>query len=179
MPRLFSALEIPSDIAGHLLRLQGGLPGARWIERPDLHITLRFIGDVDNPLANALDEAFQKLQFPKFNLQLSGFDVFGNSKPHLLFAGVQHSEALNNLQQKHERICQMAGLSPEKRNFKPHVTLARVRAAKPEAIANYLSNAGAFQSTVFEVKQFALYSARGSVGGGPYVQEAVYPLTER
>ncbi|MEM9278235.1 MAG: RNA 2',3'-cyclic phosphodiesterase [Pseudomonadota bacterium] len=179
MPRLFTALEIPSQIAMQLSLLQGGLPGARWIDRENLHITLRFIGDVDHSVARELAYALENVKAAPFSLKLNGLDVFGNSKPHSLFASVAKSEALSDLRAEQERICQRLGLPADPRKFTPHVTIARVRGAKTPAIARYLSGFGGFQSLDFPVHRFVLLSSRDSVGGGPYVSEESYELVEK
>lgn len=176
MPRLFTALEIPSPVATQLSFLQGGLPGARWIDRENLHLTLRFIGDIDNSLARELAYEFEKVKSAPFKLKLEDLDVFGGAKPHSLYAKVQRNEALSELQSAQERICQRLGLDPDKRKFTPHVTIARLRGAKPESIARYLSSRGGFQSLDFDISEFVLLSSRDSVGGGPYVTEERYKL---
>lgn len=179
MPRLFTALELPSSIASHLSITQSGIPGARWIDRENLHITLRFIGDVELATARELAYALEAVKTQPFKLELQDFDVFGGSKPHSLFAGVKKSEPLSELQGEHERLCQRIGLPAEGRKFKPHVTIARLRGAKTPDIAKYLSIYGSFKSAPFNVNRFVLLSARNSTGGGPYVVEDSYQLVER
>jgi 2'-5' RNA ligase len=179
MPRLFTAIEIPQPVALLLSLIQGGLPGARWIDRENLHITLRFVGDVETPVARELAYALERVKTAPFQLMLSGLDVFGGTKPRSLFAAVERSETLNGLYAEQERICQQIGLSPEGRKFKPHVTLARLRGARTADIAKYLTGQGGFSSPLFDVGRFVLLSSRNSVGGGPYVLEESYQLIER
>ena len=159
--------------------LQSGLSGARWIDRESLHITLRFIGDVDLPVAREISYELEKVKTPPFSLRLDGLDVFGNSRPHSLFAGVASSAALFELQSEQERICQRLGLPTETRKFTPHVTIGRIRGVKPQAVAQYLSGVGGFQSQPIWVDRFALLSSRNSTGGGPYVVEESYELVEK
>ncbi|MEO1140794.1 MAG: RNA 2',3'-cyclic phosphodiesterase [Pseudomonadota bacterium] len=177
MPRLFTALEVPSTVATSLSFLQSGLPGARWIEQVDMHITLRFIGDVDPPLARELAEAFETVKLPTLELELENLDVFGKSRPHALFAGVKRNDQLFELQSKHERICQRLGLTPESRKYTPHVTIARVRSVSTDNIAKYLSVHGGYVTPQFKLDRFSLFSARDSIGGGPYVKEQTYSLS--
>ena len=179
MPRLFTALEIPAPVATQLSFLQAGLPGARWIDRENLHLTLRFIGDIDKSIARELAYEFEKVSSPPFKLKLEDLDVFGGGKPHSLFARVQRNDTLYELQAAQEWICQRLGLAPDGRKFTPHVTIARLRGVKPQAIARYLSERGGFQSLEFDVSGFVLYSSRNSIGGGPYVTEERYQLIER
>jgi len=176
MPRLFTALEIPADIADGLSMLRGGLPGARWISPEFYHVTLRFIGDVDNSVARDAAAALDEIEQFAFEVTLEGVDQFGNNKPRSIFAGVKPNAALVDLQGEHERAMKRVGLPPEGRNFRPHVTLARLRDVSPRQVADYLALRGYFRSPAFTVSRFVLFSSRDSVGGGPYRVEAAYPL---
>ncbi len=176
MPRLFSAVEIPRYIADRLTLLRSGLSGARWIDPENYHLTLRFIGDVDGATARDFTLALSEIEVPPFQLLLNGLGSFGGRKPRAIFAGVAHSETLEALQRATERAAREAGLPPEGRNFKPHVTLARLRGARPDAVATYLEHQGGVAAEPFTVSRFVLYSSRASVGGGPYIVEAAYDL---
>jgi len=176
MPRLFTALEIPRDAALSLSLLRGGLPGARWIDVENYHLTLRFIGDVEGHVADEIANALDRVRRPSFLLTLSGVGAFGQKKPHAVWAGVAASPDLQALQGEIERICQRLGLPAEQRIFTPHVTLARLKNASPHAVASYLSARGNFAAAPFRVGRFVLMSSRESVGGGPYVVEEAWPL---
>jgi 2'-5' RNA ligase len=176
MPRLFSAIEIPRSIAERLTMLRAGLSGARWIDPENYHLTLRFVGDVDGATARDFTFALGEIAAPPFELRLSGLGSFGGNKPRALFAGIAPSEGLESLRRANERAAREAGLPPESRNFKPHVTLARLRGARPGAVATYLEHQGDVAAEPFTVSRFVLYSSRDSVGGGPYVIEAAYDL---
>ena len=178
MPRLFTALEIPRDAALSLSLLRGGLPGARWIDVENYHITLRFIGDVEGHVADEIANALDRVRRPSFSLTLSGVGAFGGKKPHAVWAGITPSPALNALQAEIERICQRLGLPADPRKFTPHVTLARLRNARTEDVAHYLSGRGNFHTAPFTVNRFVLMSSKESVGGGPYLTEEVFPLYE-
>lgn len=178
MPRLFTALEIPQSAALSLSLLRGGVPGARWIDRENFHITLRFIGDVDHRTADEVVEALDRVRRPQFSLTLSGTGFFGNKKPHSIWAGVLPSPGLNALQADLERVCQRIGLPPEPRKFTPHVTLARLKNARVDDVMHYLTGRGNFAAGPFTVGRFVLMSSRDSTGGGPYVVEEEYPLLE-
>lgn len=178
MPRLFSALRLPAEVAMRLSLLKGGLSGARWIEPDDFHITLRFFGDVDRHLANELAYGLAGIERERFDLRLTRLDCFGGSKPHSIFASVEPSRALSELQAEHERIAQRAGLRPDSRKFTPHVTIARLRGTSEMALADYLSVRGGFTTPPFEVDAFCLMSSRDSTGGGPYVVEERHELLE-
>ena len=175
MPRLFTGLEIPSTLANELAMLRGGLSGARWIDVENYHLTLRFIGDIDDPIADAVDELLGQIRRKPFTVTLEGLDFFGGDKPRAIVAKVQASSPLVELQAEQERLVRRVGIPPEPRRFVPHVTLARLRQAPARAVADYLGTRG-FLTRRFDVERFVLFSSRDSVGGGPYVVEAAYPL---
>jgi 2'-5' RNA ligase len=176
MPRLFTALEIPRDAAMSLSLLRGGLPGARWIDVENHHLTLRFIGDVEGHIADEVANALDRVRRPAFTLTLAGVGAFGGKKPHSIWAGTSASPDMYALQAEIERICQRLGLPADPRKFTPHVTLARLRNTSPVDVANYLSARGNFATMPFKVGRFVLMSSRDSIGGGPYVIEEAWPL---
>jgi RNA 2',3'-cyclic 3'-phosphodiesterase len=176
MPRLFSAIEIPQGIAARLTLLRARLTGARWIDPENYHLTLRFIGDVDGATAHDFTLALSEIAAAPFELKLNGLGSFGGNKPRAIFAGFAPSEGLAALRRANERAAREAGLPPEGRNFQPHVTLARLRGARADSVAAYLERQGRIEAEPFIVNRFVLYSSRASVGGGPYILEAAYPL---
>lgn len=178
MPRLFSGLEIPHEVAMRLAMLRGGLEGARWVEAENYHITLRFIGDVDGDTASCFSQALGEIKADTFSINLDGVGSFGRGKPRAVWARVTPSDPLAVLHRAHEQAALTAGFEPETRNFHPHVTLARMRNVKASEVAKYLEYNGAFISPGFAVSRFVLFSARESRGGGPYVVEHTYPLSE-
>ena len=179
MPRLFTALEIPHNAAMSLSLLRGGLPGARWIDTENYHLTLRFIGDVEHHVADEIAHALGRVRRFEFKLGLSGLGVFGGKKPHSLFAVPTASPDLAELQAEIERICQRLRLPADPRKFTPHVTVARLRNTPPHVLAPYLSSRGNFYVAPFDVPRFVLMSSRESTGGGPYIVEESYSLPER
>jgi 2'-5' RNA ligase len=176
MPRLFTAIEIPANVGQMLSFLRGGLPGARWIDPENYHITLRFIGDIDASVANDVASILDGVDRTPFELRLDGLAAFGGRKPRSVYANVAPSQALMDLQAEIERLMQRVGLAPEGRKFTPHVTLARLRDSSSRQVADYLTERASFRSAPFSVERFVLYSSRDSVGGGPYVVEEAYPL---
>jgi len=175
MPRLFTALEIPADVGQSLALLRGGLPGARWVAPENYDLSLRFIGDIDDTLAREIAAMLGRVRRPGFELQIDGLTSFGGNKPRAVVAAVPAVPELVDLQADHERLMQRVGLEAE-RKYRPHVTLARLRDTSSRQVADYLSTRQPFRSTPFPVLRFVLYSSRASVGGGPYVIEAEYPL---
>jgi 2'-5' RNA ligase len=178
VPRLFTAFEIPPDIAAQLAYFRGGLFGGRWIEPEDYHVTLRFFGDIDARTAQALaDDLAETASFSKggpVRLDLDEIGVFGGRQPRALYARVKADALLSRLQAAHETIARRNGLAPETRKFAPHVTLARLRGVGSGAVGAWLAERAFPLSLSFEAARFVLYSSRDSVGGGPYRIEAAY-----
>ena len=177
MPRLFTGLELPKPLIDRLSLLRGKLSGARWIDPERYHVTLRFVGDIDDATAHHFATALSEIEFGSFELQLTGLGSFGGNKPRALWAGIRPSEALQRLQRAHERAARIAGLPPETRNFMPHITLARLKDTRPQALAEYLSYFGGFMAEPFTVDHFVLLSSRANQGGGHYLVEASYPFS--
>jgi 2'-5' RNA ligase len=176
MPRLFTGLELPEDIVAELDLMRGGVHGARWIEPESYHITLRFVGDVEDKVARDLIQALDTVSAPVFSLKLKGIGAFGGAKPHSIHVGVADSPELKRLRGAHERVCQVIGLAPEQRKFTPHVTLARLKQARPDAVQRFIAAHNLYASRPFEVLRFVLFSSRPSRGGGPYAMEETYGL---
>src|SRR5690606_37082319 len=141
------------------------------------HITLRFIGDVDERVAHDLFSILgETRRRDPITITIDGLASFGGAKPRTVFARASGNGELSDLQSEQERLVRRIGLPPEKRKFTPHVTLARLRDASPLDVADYFATRGHFPKLTFTAHRFVLYSSRDSVGGGPYVVEAAYPL---
>src|SRR5260370_20438757 len=98
MPRLFTGLEIPAEISQTLSNLRGGLPGARWIDPENYHVTLRFIGDIDGMSANEIASMLFRVNRKPFEVKLQGLQSFGGRKPRAVVAAVEPSRPLIELQ---------------------------------------------------------------------------------
>ena len=176
MPRLFAGIEVPDDVRHSLARLRAPLPGTSWVEPDNYHISLRFAGDTDPRSAREFTDLLARIDAETFELQLTGLGAFGGNAPRSIWAGVSAGSELDTLARAIERAARSAGFAPETRNFKPHVTIARLRYTSAELVARYLERNGAFRSMPFAVGRFVLFSSRPKVGGGPYVVEAAFPL---
>jgi 2'-5' RNA ligase len=176
MPRLFTALRLPPEISLRLEDLRGGLSGARWIDPENYHITLNFFGNVDRHTANDLDAALASIDRAEFELTIDRLDVFGNSKPHALFAAISPTPALMELQAEISWIAKRLSIQPDKRKFIPHVTLARLNGTSAFEAAKYLALRGGHTSAPFDVSEFQLLSSKASMGGCPYITERHYPF---
>lgn len=176
MIRLFVALALPDTVAQSLLLLQGGVPGARWSTREQLHLTLRFIGDVDGRDAAAIDDALASIRAPAFALELKGIGEFGGKTPRALWAGVRDAAPVEHLSRKVESALQRVGLPAEERKFVPHITLARLRGSPHERIITFLAGHALYASPSFAVNAFILYSSRLTPNGSLYRAERSYAL---
>ena len=176
MPRLFTGLELPEAVVGQIALARGGVIGARWLEPGDYHVTLRFVGDVDQRTAQSIAETLDDIRRPAAPVRFDGLGWFGGDKPRAIVARIKAETALIELQAEQERRLRRVGLPPETRKFTPHVTLARLRGVGARAVADYLASRGALAIEAFTAEHFVLFSARDGSGGGPYVVEAAYPL---
>ena len=174
--RLFVALPIPDAVARPMMLLQGGVPGARWQTREQMHLTLRFIGEVDGRDARALDDALAGIDVPAFELQLHGVGQFGNKQPHALWAGLRKNEMLEHLQRKVDNAIRKVGQPQDAHKFLPHVTLARLRHPDLDKLREWLTAHALFTSTEFTVNRFCLYSSKLTSDGSVYRVEQEYPL---
>jgi 2'-5' RNA ligase len=176
--RLFVALPIPQAVAQGIMLIQGGVPGARWQTREQLHLTLRFIGEVDGRDAVMLDDALAAIEAPAFDLQIHGVGQFGNKQPHALWAGLRKSEALEHLQHKVDNAIRRVGQPQDAHKFTPHVTLARLRNPENSKMIEWLTDHALFTNAAFRVDAFQLYSSRLTSDGSVYAVEREYPLED-
>ena len=177
MPRLFIALELPEDVSAALDRLCEGLPGMRWAEADQFHLTLRFIGEVGQGLFYEIGEALARVSHPPFELALKGLGQFPpRGAPHTLWVGVEDpGNGLTSLRRRIERVLDDAGVDPERRKFTPHVTLGRFRSPPPEPrLASYLFSRNLFRTQRFPVSSFGLYASQLRPEGPLHTLEADY-----
>ena len=153
------------------------MPGAKWRPRENLHLTLRFAGDVDNPVAREFAHFLAGIDVAAFEMRLEGLGTFGGKDPKTLWAGIHAPAELETLARACERAARAAGLKPEGRTFKPHITIARLNKPRIDALSRFLTRHARFRSDPFIVSRFVLYSSKPIVGGGPYVVEEAYPLS--
>ncbi len=177
MPRLFAAIAMPDEIALTLDRVRQPTPGARWIPPADMHLTLRFVGDIGNAQARDFAGELARIELPAFTLKLQGLGSFGGDEPRVLWAGVSPSEPLEALARSCDRAARNAGLPPEGRTWKSHITLARLRHTPVDAVVRILERKATFNSAEFLVPKFALMSAKPGAGGGPYVIDEEFVLS--
>jgi 2'-5' RNA ligase len=174
--RLFVALGVPERVAQSLMLIQGGVPGARWLAREQMHMTLRFIGEVDGRDAAMLDDALAGILAPAFSLQLHGVGQFGNKQPHTLWAASRKNEALEHLQKKVDSAIRRVGQPQDAHKFTPHVTMGRLRHPEPAKVMEWLTYHALYTSAEFEVGAFHLYSSKLTSDGSIYRIEQSYDL---
>lgn len=174
--RLFAALPIPDSVARGLLMMQGGVPGARWQAREQLHLTLRFIGEVDGRDASDLDEVLSGIDAPAFDLQLHGVGQFGNKQPHSLWAAARPNDLLDHLQRKVDTAIRRIGQPQDAHKFTPHVTLGRLRHPDLDKVREWLVTHALATSPEFAVDRFCLYSSKLTSDGSIYRVEQEYSL---
>jgi len=178
--RLFAALAIPDSVAAQLLALQDDMPGARWRSRENLHVTLRFYGEVQEPVAAEIDETLQAIarRTDDFELRIKGVGAFGGADPTALIAKVAASPQLEKLAADCERAARRLGLKPETRNFTPHVTLAYLTGYAALADVHSFERQHALLAPApFRAGRFGLYSSwLRKNAPGIYRLEADYPL---
>ena len=176
MHRLFIAIRPPEDIRDRLIDAMEDSPELRWVGDEQLHLTLRFIGEVERPLADDIALALGAIRFPRFDLAVAGVGMFERRNGGALWAGVQPREPLAALAAKVERACVSAGLEPERRAFHPHITLARFNRRSAIAAQAFLERNRALATPAFAVDRFILYESRLSRHGAHYDEIAEYPL---
>ena len=177
MIRLFTAIALPPGIGEGLLSRQHGIEGARWRPLEAFHITLRFIGDVPENVADDLDEALMEIEAPAFDLTLAGVGHFGEGADiHAVWAGVEDSAPLRRLQKANESAARAAGLKPETRVYAPHVTLAYLKRPAVPEVGAWIQSHNLLKSPSFHVDRFGLYSSWRTSEGSAYRLERVYPL---
>ena len=176
MHRLFVAIRPPEAIRDLLIDAMEDSPELRWVGNEQLHLTLRFIGEVERPLADDIAVALSRIRSDPFELRVTGVGIFEQRSGGALWAGVQPKEPAAALAAKVERACVGAGLEPERRAFHPHITLARFNRHSAKAAQAFLERNRALASPPFAVADFILYESRLSRHGPHYESIADYPL---
>jgi RNA 2',3'-cyclic 3'-phosphodiesterase len=176
MHRLFVAIRPPAEVRAQLLDLMEGVRGARWQDEDQLHLTLRFIGEVERPLAEDIAVALGSIHHPGFGIAIAGLSSFDRwGQPVTLWAGVAPHEPLKALHNKVDQAVLRAGVQPDRRAYLPHITLARLnRSTGP--IGTLLESAGGLTSAPFQVDSFSLYESQLTPAGAVYSIVERYPL---
>jgi 2'-5' RNA ligase len=176
--RLFVGLSLPDGILARLNIMCSGIPGARWVEPENMHITLRFIGEVDETTAEEIHHVLAGIEAEKFSLEIGGLETFGRGvKIHTLWVAVKPEPDLLRLQKKIESALVRSGQPPEERKFTPHVTLARLTRPDPRRVQSFIEGNNLFHAGPFAVEQFTLFESQPGNGGPVYTALEDYPLS--
>ena len=176
MHRLFVAIRPPEDIRDLLIDAMDDSPDLRWVGDEQLHLTLRFIGEVERPLANDIADALSTIRFPAFELRIAGVGRFDRRSGGALWAAVEPRKAVTELAAKVDRACVSTGLEPDRRAFHPHITLARYGRQSAAAARDFDQNHAGLSSDSFAVERFILYESHLSRHGAHYEEVAEYAL---
>jgi 2'-5' RNA ligase len=175
--RLFVAVAVPGEVGESLSPLASGVPGARWSPPENLHLTVRFAGDIGEAIARDLDSALCAVSVPVFDITLAGVGTFGDgAAPRSLWVGVEASEPLTRLHNRCETAARRAGLKADTRTWRPHVTLAYLSGAYPPRVGAWTSAHNLLRIPPFRAESFGLYSSWRTRSGSVYRLERRYPL---
>lgn len=179
--RLFTAIDIPTDLTEALRAFVSRLrPTAKisWSPLENLHITTKFIGEWPEPRLDEMKRALASVQATgPIEIAVKGLGWFPNERrPRVFWAGVDGGEALRTLARATEDAVAELGVPVEKRDYSPHLTLARIRETVAldrlhQALESFPSDCG-FDFGSFRGTQFFLYLS----AGGRYTQLAGFPL---
>jgi 2'-5' RNA ligase len=178
MHRLFIAIDLPEDVKDSIQDLYMAIPGARWVGSDQLHLTLRFIGDVDEPALERIVENLDTVNFEPFSIFPYGVGCFPlRRKPNVLWAGIKESPELRHLRAAVERAVVKSGVEPDRRNFHAHITMARLGDDAPlSRITDFLQAHALFAAAPVEVCEFHLYSSTLNPDGAIHRIEATYAV---
>jgi RNA 2',3'-cyclic 3'-phosphodiesterase len=176
MHRLFVAIPLPEAIRDLLVDAMDEDPELRWVGDEQLHLTLRFIGEVEGPLANDLAAALGAIRFETFELRIGGVGRFDRRNGGALWVGVEPKAPVAALAAKVERLCQEVGLPPERRAFHPHITLARWKGRSSRAADRFVERTRGLSSQPFPVEHFVLFESHLSRHGPHYEEAASFRL---
>lgn len=178
MYRLFVAIDLPEGVKRQLSSLCFGVPGARWVPEEQIHLTLRFIGEVDGGVFRDIREVLADIRSEPFEIQIKGVGFFPPRKtPRVLWVGVEPHEKVALLRKRVESALVRLGLEPERRKFSPHITLARLRDTSLSKVTRFLAGNSLFATESFHVREFILYSSELTPKGAIHRQEAIYSLS--
>ena len=176
MHRLFVAIRPPEDVRDLLIDAMDDSPALRWVGDEQLHLTLRFIGEVERPVANDIAAALDRVRSSNFQIRISRAGKFEKRSGGALWAGVEPKTPVVGLAAKVERALQQVGLEPEHRAFSPHITLARWNRRNSEAVEAFLRRNSDLHSDPFDVDRFVLFESKLSRHGPHYEEIAAFAL---
>lgn len=181
MIRLFVGLDLPKEIKEQIYSLRGGLEHAVWREPDRMHLTLRFIGNVEEDVADEILRELRYIRFPAFHLTFKGLGYFDVANiPHHLWVGVEEGKILEEFHDKIDHaIKKVEGNQSERFKFHPHVTIAKLQGTTMDELFKYITANNLFKTQPFLVENFTLFAsiARENGEGKYYKAEEVFPLS--
>ena len=175
--RLFTAVTLPDAVKEEIESICIGLPYVRWVKKDQLHITLCFLGEVDQNRLQEIQESLSEISFDPFSLQMNGVGQFLTAKDiNAVWLGVQDEERIVSLQKSVSRQLRALKIPVDKKKYKPHLTLARIKRSSDEKIREYMQEFSKFHSHPFTVDSFQLISSRLYADGPVHTVESVFPL---
>ncbi len=177
MIRLFIGIDLPDAIKKDLYSICYGVPRVKWVPEEQLHLTLRFIGEVDGGVFTDIRDSLEDVRMNSFSIKLKGFGHFPPRKnPRVLWAGINPLDSVKILRNRIESVLVKIGLEPERRKFSPHITIARLKDPPISKIAGFLAEHYLFATAAFPVSEFHLYSSILTPKGAIHKVEAIYDL---
>ena len=177
MIRLFVAIALPNPVKDTIALLGGGIPGAKWTDRDNLHLTLRFIGETPEDRLADIHHGLSRIRHPCFDISVAGVGTFQQGrKATLLWVGIERNGPLEQLHDKVAQALKREGIESDGRRFAPHITLARLQRVSDSRLAEFVAGHNLFRLPPFPVESFALFSSFLSSSGAIYTMEAEYPL---
>ncbi|HEX3971443.1 MAG TPA: RNA 2',3'-cyclic phosphodiesterase [Stellaceae bacterium] len=173
MLRLFVGIDLPPELKLSLSLIATGLPGAKWVDAGNYHLTLRFIGEIDEGQAEDVDAALSQIRTPRFDVALATVGHFGLRQ---LWVGVERNDALQHLHDKIESALSRLGFPAEERRYTPHVSLARLKGTSESRLQAYLSEHALYRAAPFRADHFSLIASYLTKSGAIYEDQADYPL---
>ena len=159
--RLFLAVPLPKGVRQKLLDLQQSIDGMRWQSQEQMHLTLKFVGEVDATGASELRKELDKISHPGFSMTIAGLGYFPEGKrPNVVWVGINENANLRELHKKVEHCCDKNGIAPENRPYKPHVTIGRTKNTPKQAVTSYINQHEPFVLPDIQVSEFALYESK-------------------
>lgn len=173
MLRLFVGIALPPELKLRLSLMAAGVRGARWVDPGNYHLTLRFIGEVDEGQAADIDDALARIRAPRFEVALASVGHFGL---RMLWVGIERNAALEHLHNKIDTALDRLGFASEERRYTPHITLARLKGVSEARLQSYLSEYALFRAAPFPVDHFSLVASYLTKSAAIYEDQADYAL---
>lgn len=177
--RLFIAVPIPKKVKQELLALRSPVEGMRWQDPEQMHLTLKFLGEKNKSFTKKLQKRLATIAHPSFTLSIDGIGSFPEGKsPKVVWAGISKNELLVQLQKKVEVCCQEMGIAPEKRAYKPHITLTRVKGSAKQEVESFINQNKEFNMADIPVNEFVLYESKLDAEGAQHHRLQTFHLLE-